>query len=60
VAVREPLSVTRTVKFDVPEFVGVPLITPAVESDNPGGNVPTVTAHVNGAVPPTAVKVVEV
>ena len=47
-------------KFDVPEFVGVPLITPAVESDNPGGNVPTVTAHVNGAVPPTAVKVVDV
>jgi len=47
-------------KFDVPEFVGVPLMTPAVESDNPAGNVPTVTVHVYGAVPPTAVNVVDV
>ena len=48
-------SVAVTVKGDVPMAVGVPLTTPPVESVRPGGNVPTVTANVNGAVPPLAV-----
>lgn len=60
VAVRDPLSVTPTVKFEVPALVGVPLITPAVDSDNPAGKVPVETAQVYGAVPPTAARVVEV
>ena len=29
------LSVTRTLKLSVPPVVGVPLIAPAVDSDNP-------------------------
>ena len=42
----DALSVTVTVKFDVPVFVGVPEITPALESDSPLGSVPEVTDHV--------------
>jgi hypothetical protein len=42
VAVLEPVSVTFTVKFDGPAFVGVPLMTPV----EPGGNDPVVRAHV--------------
>jgi len=59
-AVRDPLSVTRTVIFDVPTVVGVPVIAPEDESsDKPAGNVPTVTAQVYGVVPPVAAKVAE-
>jgi hypothetical protein len=46
VAVLEPLSVTLTVKFDGPAFVGVPLMTPAVDNPRPGGNDPVVIIHV--------------
>jgi len=47
VAVRDPLSVTRTVTFDVPAVVGVPLIAPDDEfNDNPAGNVPAARSQV--------------
>jgi hypothetical protein len=42
----EPLSATVTVKLDVPFFVGVPEITPALDSDNPAGRFPLLTDHV--------------
>ena len=59
VAVRAPLSVTRTVKFAVCAVVGVPVIAPAVDSDNPAGNVPAAISHVYGVVPPVAAKAAE-
>jgi hypothetical protein len=59
VAVCEPLSATRAVKFDVPAEVGVPLSTPAVDSVKPPRSVPDWIDHVNGGVPPLAVKVWE-
>jgi hypothetical protein len=48
------LSVTRTVKFDVPAAVGVPEIVPVAESVNPAGSVPAETFHEYGDVPPVA------
>jgi hypothetical protein len=51
-------SVTRTVKFEVPATVGVPLITPVpLFRLRPAGSDPTVILHVNGAAPPVAAKV---
>jgi hypothetical protein len=58
VVVCDPLSVTRTVKFDVPALDGVPLITPALDRDKPPSNVPDSTDQEYGAVPPVADKVV--
>src|SRR3990172_2659869 len=53
VAVAPLASVARTVKFDVPAAVGVPLISPVVPlSVSPAGSAPTVTAHVMGDLPP--------
>lgn len=47
VAVRDPLSVTRTVKFVTPTALGVPLISPDEPvNDKPAGNVPVATDHV--------------
>jgi hypothetical protein len=60
VAVRDPLSVTRSVMFDVPAVVGVPLIAPDDEfNDNPAGKVPAARSQVYGVVPPVAAKLVE-
>lgn len=59
VAVRAPLSVMRTVKFAVCAVVGIPVIAPAVDSDNPAGNVPAAISHVYGVVPPVAAKAAE-
>jgi hypothetical protein len=42
----DALSFTATVKLDVPAFVGVPEITPPLESDRPAGSVPALTDHV--------------
>ena len=42
----DPLSVTVTVKLDVPVFVGVPETTPPLDIVNPAGRLPDVTAHV--------------
>ena len=56
----EPLSVTRTVKVAAPAPDGVPLITPALDSDNPPGSVPDWRDQAWGGVPPVAAKVVVV
>ena len=52
------LSVTCTVKLEVPAAVGVPLIWP-VEAliDSPEGSVPEETDQVYGVVPPVALTV---
>ena len=49
-------SATCTVNVD-PDPVGVPLLTPAADSDNPAGGVPDASDHVFEPVPPVAVKV---
>jgi hypothetical protein len=59
VSVLDPLSVTFTVKFDVPNAVGVPDMVPPAERVSPAGKVPTDTVQVNGGVPPTAFKLCE-
>ena len=52
-------SVTFTVKVEFPEAEGVPEMTPPVESVSPAGSVlPGVRAHVSGALPPSASRVV--
>jgi len=53
VAVREPLSVARTVKVLDPAAVGVPAIVAPVRV-SPAGNVPLASDQVYGAVPPDA------
>ena len=45
-AVWDPVSVTSTVKLDVPAADGVPLITPVLDNVRPVGNVPDVLDHV--------------
>jgi hypothetical protein len=47
------LSVTLTVKLEVPVAVGVPL-TFSPTRFRPGGKAPTVTDHVYGGDPPAA------
>jgi hypothetical protein len=47
------LSVAMTVNDAFCPSVGVPLITPLLDNDNPAGSDPLVTAYVNGAVPAT-------
>jgi len=42
----DPLSFTETVNVAVPLAVGVPEITPALESDNPAGKLPDAIDHV--------------
>jgi hypothetical protein len=54
----DALSVTVTVKFDEPVPVGVQEMTPALDSDNPAGRLPALTAHVYPGVPPLAFNVV--
>jgi hypothetical protein len=56
-AVRAPLSVTPTVKFDVPAVLGVPLITPAEDNDNPAGNVPIARDQEYAGVPPVTLNI---
>ena len=53
----DPLSVTVTVKLDVPVFVAVPEIAPELESDRPAGSFPELTDHVYPGVPPLALSV---
>ena len=48
-------SVTPIVKLDVPETVGVPVITPVGDSLSPAGREPEAKLKVYGAVPPVAV-----
>jgi hypothetical protein len=49
------LSVTFTVKFDVPAVVGGPEIV-LPDRFNPAGSVPLDTDHVYGGVPPVALR----
>jgi hypothetical protein len=46
VAAGDSLSVTDTVKTDVPLVVGVPEITPALDNVNPAGRLPEAIDHV--------------
>jgi hypothetical protein len=48
VAVRPVKSTSFIVKWKVPVAVGVPVISPAEDRDNPGGSVPESTVQVNG------------
>jgi hypothetical protein len=50
-------SVTFALKPKRPEVVFLPVITPPGDSERPGGNVPSPTAHVYGGVPPPAWRV---
>lgn len=50
------VSVTLTVKFDVPTVVGVPLITPALLNVSPAGREP-VKVKVSVPAPPVAATV---
>jgi hypothetical protein len=54
---RPPVSLTRTVKLEVVAVVGVPLNTPPLLNDSPGGSVPVTTLQLYGAVPPVAANV---
>jgi hypothetical protein len=47
-----PEIATRTLKLDVTAAVGVPLRTPAVDSDKPAGRVPESRVQVRVAAPP--------
>ena len=56
----ELASETRNVKVLLPVAVGVPLMTPVEERDNPAGSEPEtgVVLHVIGVVPPVVWRVV--
>jgi hypothetical protein len=57
VALPDALSVTCTVKLELPELVGVPLMTPVAAFKVRGvGNEPTVITQVYPGVPPTATR----
>jgi len=53
------LSVTVTVKVNVPEPVGDPEMAPALVKLNPAGSAPALTANEYGVKPPEAVTVWE-
>lgn len=53
------LSVTLTLKVDVPAVVGVPLMMPAVLRDKPAGKLPLLSDQLYGAVPPLTLTCVE-
>jgi hypothetical protein len=48
------LSFTCTVKFELPDAVGVPLIVPFVASDRPAGREPVVVDQLLPPLPPLA------
>src|SRR4029434_6830567 len=49
-----PLSLTRTVKLNVFAVVGVPLNTPPLLREIPGGSVPPTSLQLTVCVPPVA------
>jgi hypothetical protein len=53
------LSLTRIVTLEEPTPVGVPVITPALDSANGDGSEPDAMLHVYGDVPPDASSVFE-
>ena len=50
-------SVTFAVKLKAPAAVGVPVIVPVLDRDNPGERAPEINAHEYGVTPPLAVSV---
>jgi hypothetical protein len=58
VCVGDALSVTETLNVAVPVLVGVPEITPPLESVSPAGRLPDASDHVYAGVPPVALNVV--
>jgi hypothetical protein len=59
VADPDAVSVALTVKFEVPEVVGVPVIWPDAPRFSPAGNEPDAIDHVKDPVPPLACSVCE-
>ena len=55
----DTVSVALTVKFEVPEVVGVPAIWPGALRFSPAGNEPEAIDHVKYPVPPLACNVCE-
>lgn len=53
------LSVTFTVKLDVPAAVGTPLMVPFVDSPRPDGKLPEAIVQLYGGLPLMAVSVAE-
>ena len=51
------LSSALTVNTAAPATVGVPVSSPAADSDSPAGSAPALTTNVCGPTPPTAVSV---
>jgi len=47
-------SASRTVKVEVPETVGTPLMTPVFVSDKPVGRAPLDTVQLSAPAPPVA------
>ncbi len=58
-AVTELLSLTWTVKLDVPVETGVPLIRPPGFRLKPLGGAPEMMVNVYGGVPPNALRTTE-
>ena len=54
-----PVAATPSVTESGNGVVEVPVITPALDKVKPAGNVPALSDHVNGAVPPDAASVVD-
>ncbi len=54
VSVAFELSVTSTVKFELPAAVGIPLIVPLAPSDSPAGSEPALNDQLLPPVPPLA------
>src|SRR5512145_1412487 len=50
-------SATRTVKFELPAFWGVPVIAPDAASESPAGNEPPATVQLYEPEPPDAASV---
>ena len=57
VPVAPMLSVTATVKLELPSAVGVPERIPVLARDRPRGNVPAARLKLREPLPPEAVKV---
>lgn len=52
----ETVSATWITKLLIPAPNGVPLMTPAADNVRPAGNVPELTDHVYGGIPPLAAR----
>ncbi len=59
VAITRRLSVSCTVKVDVPAVPGVPVMAPVAERVKPAGRAPVEISHEYGGVPPVAASACE-